>query len=126
MTTVVEDRLSETFGALANETRRAILARLSKGEANVNELAEPFDMSLPAISRHIKVLEHAGLVTRGQRAQYRPCAINPVALQEISTWIEHYRPIWEERFDRLDDYVTGLQHPKHSDHAPQAKDGHAQ
>jgi len=103
-----EDRLSETFAALASSTRRAILARLAEGEANVNELAEPFDMTLPAISKHIKVLERAGLIVRGQRAQYRPCTLEPAPLEEISAWAEQYRPIWEARFDRMDDYRTQL------------------
>ncbi len=106
---IEEDRLSETFAALANSTRRAILARLAEGEANVNELAEPFDLTLPAISKHIKVLERAGLVVRGQRAQYRPCALDPSPLEEISTWAEQYRLVWEARFDQLNDYVTSLQ-----------------
>jgi DNA-binding transcriptional ArsR family regulator len=104
-----EDRLSETFAALANSTRRAILARLAHGEANVNELAEPFDMTLPAISKHIKVLERAGLVARGQRAQYRPCTLDATPLEEISTWTEQYRPVWEARFERMDDYIKQLQ-----------------
>ncbi len=104
-----EDRLSETFAALANSTRRAILARLAHGEANVNELAEPFDMTLPAISKHIKVLERAGLVARGQRAQYRPCTLDATPLAEISTWTEQYRPVWEARFERMDDYIKQLQ-----------------
>ena len=104
-----EDRLSETFAALANATRRAILARLAEGEANVNDLAEPFDMTLPAISKHIKVLERAGLVVRGQRAQYRPCALDAARLEEVSTWAEQYRPVWEARFDRMAAYVTQLQ-----------------
>ena len=103
-----EDRLSETFAALANETRRAILAQLAQGEANVNDLAEPFDMQLPAISKHIKVLERAGLVERGRRAQYRPCTLDATPLEAISTWTEQYRPIWEARFDRMDDYVRQL------------------
>jgi len=103
-----DDRLSQTFAALANSTRRAILARLAEGEATVNELAEPFNMSLPAISQHIKVLERAGLITRGQNAQYRPCTIDPTPLQEISTWTEQYRHIWEARFDRMDDYISQL------------------
>ena len=106
---IQEDRLSDTFAALANSTRRAILARLAEGEANVNELAEPFDLTLPAISKHIKVLERAGLITRGQRAQYRPCTLDPARLQEIATWTERYRPIWEARFDRMSDYITRLQ-----------------
>ena len=104
-----EDRLSETFAALASSTRRAILARLAEGEANVNELAEPFDMTLPAISKHIKVLERAGLIVRGQRAQYRPCTLEPAPLEEISAWAEQYRPVWEARFDRMDDYLAQLQ-----------------
>jgi DNA-binding transcriptional ArsR family regulator len=106
--TIDEDRLSETFAVLANSTRRAILARLAQGEATVNELAEPFDMTLPAISKHIKVLERAGLVVRGQRAQYRPCALDAAPLAEVSTWAEQYRPVWEDRFNRLDDYVKQL------------------
>jgi DNA-binding transcriptional ArsR family regulator len=105
---IADDRLSETFAALANSTRRAILARLAQGEANVNELAEPFDMTLPAISKHIKVLERAGLVVRGQRAQYRPCALDATRLEEISSWAEQYRPVWEARFDRMDAYVKQL------------------
>jgi DNA-binding transcriptional ArsR family regulator len=103
-----DDRLSETFAALANSTRRAILARLAEGEATVNDLAEPFAMTLPAISKHIKVLERAGLVVRGQRAQYRPCAIDAAPLQEISTWAEQYRGVWEGRFDRMDNYLKQL------------------
>ena len=103
-----DDRLSQTFAALANSTRRAILARLAEGEATVNELAEPFNMSLPAISKHIKVLERAGLITQGQKAQYRPCTIDVTPLKETSTWIEQYRHIWEARFDRMDDYINQL------------------
>src|SRR5688572_24613188 len=114
-TAIDEERLSETFSALANATRRAILARLAEGAATVNELAEPFDMTLPAISKHIKVLEEAGLVSRGQRAQYRPCALDAAPLQEISTWAEQYRPVWEARFNRMDDYLQQLQ--------PRRKDG---
>jgi DNA-binding transcriptional ArsR family regulator len=107
-----EDRLSETFAALASSTRRAILARLAKGSATVNELAEPFQMTLPAISKHIKVLERAGLVMRGQRAQYRPCVIDAAPLEEVSTWAEQYRPVWEARFDRMDDYLKQLRPQK--------------
>jgi DNA-binding transcriptional ArsR family regulator len=106
---VDEDRLSDTFAALANPTRRAILARLASGHANVNELAEPFDMTLPAISKHIKVLERAGLVVRGHRAQYRPCSLDPARLEEVSSWAEQYRPVWEARFDRMDEYLAQLQ-----------------
>ena len=110
MTTAIkEDRLSETFAALANSTRRAILARLAEGGATVNELAEPFEMTLPAISKHIKVLERAGLVSRGQRAQYRPCALDAAPLEEVSTWAEQYRPVWEARFDQMADYLEQLQ-----------------
>ncbi len=103
-----EDRLSETFAVLANSTRRAILARLAEGGATVNELAEPFDMTLPAISKHIKVLERAGLVVRGQRAQYRPCVLDAAPLEEVASWAEQYRSVWEERFNRMDDYLTQL------------------
>ncbi|MFK7805672.1 MAG: ArsR/SmtB family transcription factor [Anaerolineae bacterium] len=103
-----EDRLSETFAALANTTRRAILARLAQGEATVNELAEPFSMSLPAISKHIKVLERAGLITQGQKAQYRPCTLDVAPLKEISTWTEQYRHIWEASFDRMEDYINQI------------------
>jgi DNA-binding transcriptional ArsR family regulator len=103
-----DDRLSQTFAALANSTRRAILARLTEGEATVNELAEPFDMSLPAISKHIRVLERAGLITQGQKAQYRPCTIDVTPLQEISRWTEQYRHIWQTSFDRMDDYINQL------------------
>ncbi|NNE75360.1 MAG: winged helix-turn-helix transcriptional regulator [Acidimicrobiales bacterium] len=102
-------RLDETFAALANSTRRAILARLTDGEATVNELAAPFDMTLPAVSRHLKVLERAGLVVRGQKAQYRPCRLDATPLEEVSTWAERYRPIWEARFDLMDDYLEQLQ-----------------
>src|SRR6266536_6453841 len=103
-----EDRLTETFAALANSTRRAILARLAQGAATVNELAEPFELTLPAVSKHIKVLEQAGLVVRAQQAQYRPCALDAAPLAEVSTWAEQYRPMWESRFDRMDDYLTQL------------------
>jgi DNA-binding transcriptional ArsR family regulator len=106
--TTDEDRLDETFAALANSTRRAILARLVTGAATVNELAEPFQITLPAISKHIKVLERAGLVTRGQQAQYRPCALDAAPLQEVSSWAEQYRPVWESRFDRMDTYLAHL------------------
>ena len=104
-----EDRLSETFAALASATRRRILARLASGAATVNELAEPFEMSLPAISKHIKVLERAGLVTRGRQAQFRPCALDATPLAAVSDWAEEYRPIWESRFDQMDDYLARLQ-----------------
>ena len=102
------DRLSQTFAALASSTRRAILARLAEGEATVNELAEPFNMSLPAISKHIRVLERAGLITQGQKAQYRPCSLDVTPLQEVSQWTEQYRHIWETSFDRMDAYIEQL------------------
>lgn len=103
------DPLSTTFAALADPTRRAILARLAQGECSVNELAEPFEMSLPAISKHLKVLERAGLITRTRQAQWRPCRLEPEPLKEISGWIEQYRQLWEARLDRLDEYLQQLQ-----------------
>src|SRR5437764_14559892 len=103
------DHLSATFAALADPTRRAILARLAKGEASVTELAKPFDMSLPAVSKHLKVLERAGLIVRSRDAQLRPCRIEPNALKPVDDWLEHYRRLWEERLDRLDDYLKQLQ-----------------
>ena len=110
-----ERRLTETFAALASPTRRAILARLAVGEATVNELAQPFAMKLPAISKHLKVLERAGLITRGHRAQYRPCALDPRPLAEVSTWTEQYRSIWETRFDRMGEYLSQLTAKENSD-----------
>ena len=103
------DRLSATFAALADPTRRGILARLSKREATVTELAEPYDMSLPAISKHLKVLEKAGLISRGREAQWRPCRLEAKPLQEVAAWMEHYRRFWEENFNRLEDYLHELQ-----------------
>ena len=103
------DRLSTTFSALADPTRRAILARLAKGESSVTELAEPFAMTLPAISKHLKVLERAGLITRGREAQWRPCRIQAEPLKDVSHWVERYRAIWEQRLDRLDKYLNELQ-----------------
>ena len=108
------DPLTATFSALADPTRRAILARLSSGEASVTEIAEPFDMSMPAISKHLKVLETAGLITRGREAQWRPCRLAPEPLKEVSDWVEHYRRAWEESFDRLDEYLREIQKPKKS------------
>jgi DNA-binding transcriptional ArsR family regulator len=110
-----ERRLTETFAALASPTRRAILARLAVGEATVNELAEPFAMKLPAISKHLKVLERAGLITRAHRAQYRPCALDPRPLAEVSSWAEQYRSIWETRFDRMGEYLSQLTAKENSD-----------
>ncbi len=107
--TVDDSRLDETFAALANSTRRAILERLAEGEASVNDLAEPFDLTLPAISKHIKVLEQAGLITRGRRAQFRPCTIDAAPLAEVADWAEQYRHIWDDRFDRMSEYVQNLQ-----------------
>jgi DNA-binding transcriptional ArsR family regulator len=103
------DRLSSTFSALADPTRRAILARLALGETSVTELAQPFDISLPAVSKHLKVLERAGLIMRGREAQWRPCRIEPRALKEVDDWLERYRRFWEQSFDRLDDYLRELQ-----------------
>lgn len=103
------DRLSTTFAALADPTRRAILARLATGEASVTELAEPFEMSLPAVSKHLKVLERAGLIARGREAQWRPCTLQAGPLKDIAGWIEQYRRFWEHSFDRLDDYLKELQ-----------------
>jgi DNA-binding transcriptional ArsR family regulator len=107
-TTFDDARLDETFAALANSTRRAILAHLATGEASVNDLAAPFDLTLPAISKHIKVLEHAGLITRGRRAQFRPCTIAAAPLAEVAGWAEQYRHIWDDRFDRMESYVQAL------------------
>ncbi len=103
------DRLSSTFSALADPTRRAILARLALGETSVTELAEPFRMSMPAVSKHLKVLERAGLITRGREAQWRPCRIEAQALKPVDEWLENYRKLWEERFDRLEVYLRELQ-----------------
>ncbi len=103
------DRLSATFAALADPTRRAILARLVSGEASVTELAKPFDMSLPAISKHLKVLERSRLIRRGRRAQWRPCRLEAGPLKEVADWVEHYRRFWEQSFDRLDEYLREVQ-----------------
>src|SRR5277367_5247900 len=106
------DRLSGTFAALADPTRRALLARLESGEVSVTELAEPFSMSLPAISKHLKVLEHAGLIARGREAQRRPCRLKAAPLREVSEWVAAYRQFWEQRFDRLEDYLQKVQTPR--------------
>lgn len=103
------DQLSVTFAALSDPTRRAILTHLTQGEATVTELAEPFEMSLPAISKHLKVLERAGLITRGREAQWRPCQLNPEPLKDVDNWIEQYRQFWEQNLDRLADYLQELQ-----------------
>src|SRR5580698_10426801 len=114
------DSLSSTFSALADPTRRAILARLSSGEISVTKLAEPLDMSMPAISKHLKVLERAGLIARGREAQWRPCRLEAGPLKDVSDWLEHYRRFWEESFDRLDVYLAELK-----DKATQEKKKHA-
>jgi DNA-binding transcriptional ArsR family regulator len=104
----MSDQLSSTFAALADPTRRAILARLASGEASVTELAKPFDMSMPAISKHLKVLERAGLIAHGREAQWRPRRLEPNALKEVHDWVEHYRQFWEQSLDRLGDYLQKL------------------
>ena len=116
------DRLTATFAALADPTRRAILARLANGDASVTALAAPFDMSLPAVSKHVKVLERAGLIARGRDAQWRPCRLEPAPLKEAAAWVERYRRMWEARFDRLDDYLRELQTtPKENAHGRQPR-----
>ncbi len=114
------DHLSSTLSALADPTRRAMLARLALGETSVTELARPFDMSLPAISKHLKVLETAGLITRSRDAQWRPCKLDPKRLKEVSEWLEDYRQFWEQSLDRLDAYLTTLQ-AKERKHARKRK-----
>src|SRR5271156_882053 len=105
---MMPDRLSTTFAALADPTRRAILARLASGEISVTELAAPFEMSMPAISKHLKVLERAGLIARSRNAQFRPCRLEAGPLKDAADWVEHYRRFWEQSFDRLDDYLHEL------------------
>ncbi|MGH2661878.1 MAG: ArsR/SmtB family transcription factor [Actinomycetota bacterium] len=107
--TKVADRLDRTFAALANPTRRAILARLSAGEASVTELSQPFEMSLPAVSKHLKVLERAGLIARGRERQWRPARLEARPLKDVAEWAERYRRFWEESYDRLDEYLEKLQ-----------------
>ena len=109
----VHDPLSMTFSALADPTRRAILARLATGEATVGELAAPFDISLPAISKHLKVLQRAGLIEQGRQAQWRPCRLTPEPLRDLSDWVAQYKRHWEESFDRLDEYLKELQEEGH-------------
>src|SRR4051812_9195634 len=106
---MVQDVLSATFSALADPTRRAILGKLAKGEASVKELAKPFEISLPAVSKHLKVLEKAGLIERGKEAQWRPCKLRAEPLRDVSDWVEHYRRFWEESLDRLDAYLKQVQ-----------------
>ena len=116
------DHLSATFAALADPTRRAILARLASGACSVTELAEPFDMSMPAVSKHLRVLERAGLIARGREAQWRPCRIDAGPLKEVAEWTERYRHIWEQRLDRLEGYLQGLQtREKKHGHKPRGK-----
>jgi DNA-binding transcriptional ArsR family regulator len=112
------DHLSTTFAALADPTRRAILARLAAGECSVTELAEPFDMSMPAVSKHLRVLERAGLIARRREAQWRPCRLDAARLKEVADWAERYRAIWEQRFDRLETYLQELKakEKKHGRH----------
>ena len=117
---MASDHLSATFAALADPTRRAILARLSLGEISVTELAEPFEMSLPAVTKHLKVLEKAGLITRGRHAQWRPCRLKAAPLRDVSDWVEQYRRHWEERLDRLGEYLKELQAQEAS--APKSKE----
>ena len=106
---MISDRLSATFAALADPTRRAILARLVSGEASVTQLAAPFEISMPAISKHLKVLERAGLIARGHEAQWRPCRLKAGPLKDVADWAEHYRRYWTESFDRLDDYLSDVE-----------------
>jgi DNA-binding transcriptional ArsR family regulator len=119
------DQLSATFGALADPTRRAILARLASGECSVSELAEPFEMSMPAVSKHLRVLEQAGLISKRRDAQKRPCRIEAAPLKEVAEWAERYRQLWEERLDRLDTYLQSLQKDskerKHHGRQPRGK-----
>ncbi|MCE9556441.1 MAG: metalloregulator ArsR/SmtB family transcription factor [Planctomycetes bacterium] len=103
------DQLSTTFSALADPTRRAILARLASGEASVTELARPFEMSMPAVTKHLKVLQRAGLITQGRQAQWRPCRLEAKRLRDVANWVEQYRQFWEERLDRLGDYLKQIQ-----------------
>src|SRR5277367_5827710 len=116
------DQLSSTFAALADPTRRAILARLASGETSVTELAEPFRMSLPAVSKHLKVLERAGLIARGRDAQWRPCRLEAGPLRNAADWLEHYRRFWEESFDRLEDYLQEVQERELKTRAKQNKE----
>ena len=106
-----DEQLDAVFAALADPTRRAILARLTKGDATVTELAEPFAMSMPAVSKHLKVLEHAGLISRGRDAQWRPCRLETGPLEQVSAWVDQYRTFWEESFDRLDEVLRELRQP---------------
>src|SRR3954453_7627084 len=115
VTEMLGGQLDTTFAALSDPTRRAIVKRLADGEASVTELAAPFAMSLPAVSKHLKVLEKAGLISRGRRAQWRPCRLEPEPLKEASDWLQEYRRLWEERLDRLDEYLQTLQGKEQND-----------
>jgi DNA-binding transcriptional ArsR family regulator len=115
------DSLSTTFAALADPTRRAILARLASGDCSVTELARPFDMSMPAVSKHLRVLERAGLIVRGREAQCRPCRLDPAPLKDVADWAQRYRQIWEARLDRLDSYLQELQKEKRHGRHPRRK-----
>ena len=112
------DPLSQTFAALADPTRRAILARLAEGETTVTELARPFDMSLPGVSKHLRVLQKAGLVVQGRDAQWRPCRIEPAPLRDVAGWIEQYRLLWDERLDRLDEFLRDMRAREATDERP--------
>ena len=113
---IAADQLSLTFGALSDPTRRAILTRLADGEATVTELAEPFEMSLPAVSKHLKVLERAGLISRGREAQWRPARLDPEPLKEAAGWLDEYRRFWDESFDRLDEYLQEIRRSEGSNY----------
>ena len=115
------DQLTATFAALADPTRRAILARLASGECSVTALAEPFDMSLPAVSKHLRVLERAGLIARGREAQWRPCRLQPAPLKDVSDWIERYRDLWAQRFDRLENYLQEMKVKEQKGHGRQKR-----
>jgi DNA-binding transcriptional ArsR family regulator len=119
--TMTNDQLSATFAALADPTRRAILARLAAGEASVTEVAEPFRMSLPAVSKHLKVLERAGLIARSRDAQWRPCKLEARPLKDVADWVDHYRKFWAESFDRLDEYLRQVQKKEKHDGGKQRK-----
>ncbi|HET9183444.1 MAG TPA: metalloregulator ArsR/SmtB family transcription factor [Candidatus Angelobacter sp.] len=118
----MSDQLSSTFAALADPTRRAILARLASGEASVTELAQPFEMSMPAISKHLRVLERAGLIARGREAQWRPCRLKATPLHDVANWVEHYRQFWEQSFDRLDEYLRELKSKESRRHSKESKE----
>jgi DNA-binding transcriptional ArsR family regulator len=119
---MADDQLSITFAALADPTRRAILARLARGEATVSELAEPFDLSLPTISKHLKVLQHAGLISQGRKAQWRPCRLEAEPLKEVAGWVAEYREFWDESFSRLDEYLRELQEQARNENQEKEKE----